>query len=102
MREPAVSRKRGPRTRRRSTPPEARAPAGATAAPQDVPEVRRGPFLTGIVLAVLAVWFAPASLRDLCIVANHGDFVPDELELEYVGDETMAGRIASTGERFST
>lgn len=98
-----MSRKRRPRKRRKSPQPEARAAAEAKATPQDVPlALRRGPFLAGIVLAVLAVFFAPASVRELCIVVNHGDFVRDELEVEYLSmyAESMAGNVVSTGERF--
>ena len=57
--------------------------------------------LAGLILAVLALFFAPASARELLVWLHRSDFVPDELELEYfIADEsTVGGHIVSTGER---
>lgn len=69
---------------------------------------RTGPMAAGLILAVLALFMAPMSVRELCAYANRGDFVRDELLLEYFnpgsgGDSAwLEGRIASTGELFRT
>jgi hypothetical protein len=62
----------------------------------------------GLILAVMALFMAPMSVRELCTYFNRGDFVRDELRLEYFHPESggdsawLEGRIVSTGERYTT
>ena len=59
----------------------------------------------GLIAAVLTLFMAPMSLRELCTSVNHRDFVPDELQLEHFseagGDSpALEARLVSTGERY--
>jgi hypothetical protein len=63
----------------------------------------------GLIMAVMALFMAPMSVRELCTYLNRSDFVRDELQLEYFnpgsgGDSSawLEGRIVSTGERYAT
>lgn len=64
----------------------------------------------GLILAILALFMAPMSLRELCVYVNRSDFVPDELQLEFFkppgkgrgSSGWLEGRIVSTGEPYRT
>jgi hypothetical protein len=73
--------------------------------------VRRGrplPMGCGLLMAVLALFAAPATLRLLCMELNRGAYVADELELEFFqegrgdSDTVVEGHLVSTGERYRT
>ena len=66
-------------------------------------------FVSGLILGTLALFMLTASLR-VCLMALHrGDYVRDELELEYFSDgagrsptgNSVGGHIVTTGEHFS-
>lgn len=63
----------------------------------------------GLILAVMALFMAPMSVRELCTWLNRADYVRDELQLEYFHPESgghssawVEGRIVSTGEPYRT
>jgi hypothetical protein len=63
----------------------------------------------GLILAVMALFMAPMPVRELCTYLNRGDYVRDELQLEYFnpgsgGDSSawLEGRIVSTQEPYRT
>jgi hypothetical protein len=73
--------------------------------------VRRGrplPMGCGLLLAVLTLFMAPATLRLVCVELNRAAYVADELELEFyresshMSDAIVEGHIVSTGERVRT
>ena len=83
----------------------------APAASVEEPPVRRGrplPMGCGLLLAILTLFMAPATLRYVCAELNRDAYVADELELEFyresshMSDAIVEGHIVSTGERFRT
>jgi len=59
----------------------------------------------GLLTAVLTLFMAPMSLRELCTSVNRSDFIPDELQLEHFseagGDSpALEARLVSTGESY--
>jgi hypothetical protein len=62
----------------------------------------------GLVLAVLTLFVAPATLRLLCMEWNRSAYVSDALELELfeeghgISDTVIEGRLVSTGEHIRT
>jgi hypothetical protein len=63
----------------------------------------------GLICAVIALFMAPMSLRELCVHANRERYVHDELELvefrESRGGHSsdwLEARVVSTGERYAT
>lgn len=62
----------------------------------------------GLLLAVLALFMAQATLRLVCIELNRDAYVADQLELEFYresshdSDAIVEGHLVSTGERFRT
>jgi len=69
---------------------------------------RTGPMAAGLLLLVATLFMAPMSIRELCVFVNRGDYVGDQLQLEFFRDESggdspwMEGHIVSTGERYRT
>jgi hypothetical protein len=66
------------------------------------PLVRRGrpwPMGCGLLLAVLTLFMAPATLRYVCAELNRDDYVADELELESRG---TSSRPASASAPIAT
>jgi hypothetical protein len=68
---------------------------------------RTGAMAAGMLMALLALFMAPMSLRETCTSINRRHFVLDELRLEHFsegsgGDSSasLEGRLASTGERY--
>jgi hypothetical protein len=83
----------------------------ATEASVEGTPVRRGrplPMGCGLLLAVLALFMAPATLRYLCAELNRDGYVADQLELEFYrpsdvhSDSIIEGHLVSSGERFRT
>lgn len=70
---------------------------------------RTGPMAAGLLLAVVTLFMAPMSIREVCTSFNGSDFVKDELELEEFrpsrgghSEDWLTGHIVSTGEPFAT
>jgi hypothetical protein len=68
---------------------------------------RRTAMAAGLVMAVVALFMAPMSLREFCTSVNRRDFVLDELQLEHFSDASggdssasVEGHFVSTGERY--
>ena len=58
----------------------------------------------GLLLAVVALFMAPMSLRELCVHFNRSDFVSDELHLEEFrpsggghSSDWLVGHVVSSG-----
>ena len=70
--------------------------------------VNRGLLALGLVMTAVALFMAPVTVRDLCILINRGGFVQDAFEIEFLHEGSRAssrrleGRIVSSGERFVT
>jgi hypothetical protein len=68
--------------------------------------VNRGLLAIGLVMAIIAIFMAPETVRSLCISVNRGNFVQDAFEIEFFNEESHAssqileGHIVSSGERF--
>ena len=69
---------------------------------------RPGAMATGLIMAVVALFMAPMSLREFCTFVHRRDFVVDELQLERFSDasgggdssSSLEGHFVSTGERY--
>jgi hypothetical protein len=84
---------------------------GPAASVDEGPPVRRGrplPMGCGLLLAVLTLFMAPATLRYVCAELNRDAYVADQFELEFyrasshISDAIVEGHIVSTGEPFRT
>jgi hypothetical protein len=63
----------------------------------------------GLLLAVMALFMAPMSLREVCTAVNRVDFVRDEIGLDFFykaagghSSDWLDAHIVSTSERFHT
>lgn len=91
-----------------------RAEAGAKGdlTPRDVRRefrtVNRGLLAAGLVMAIIAIFMTPATVRYACVFINRGEFVQDTFEIEFFNEgsrgspSTLEGRIVSSGERYLT
>src|SRR4029453_16868636 len=67
---------------------------------------RLGFFVPGLILAALAVFLVPSSVRDTATLIKRGAFVRDQFEIAHVTSSRMhtpqsfGGMVVSTGERF--
>lgn len=71
-------------------------------------DVHRGFFALGLVMEIIAIFMASATVRYACVAINRDEFVRDAIEIEFFKEGSrnssfrIEGRIVSSGERYVT